>query len=64
MTVKELHRGQFFCLKDLQEPKDSQIWIRDGYDPAEKKYEAHRWDDVNHFRLFSGKREVFTDFIF
>ena len=64
MKVKELKKGDFFTKKPNPSPSDSQVWVRGDYDRSAKKYECHRWDDVNTFCYLSGSREVFTDLIF
>lgn len=64
MKIKELKKGDFFTKKPLEYPKDSQVWIRGEYDRSAKKYECHRFDDVNTFCYLSGAREVYNDMIF
>jgi len=64
MKVKELKRGEFFTKKSNPSPLDSQVWVRGDYDRSAKKYECHRYDDVNTFCYLSGAREVYTDLIF
>ena len=64
MTVKELKKGDFFTLKPIAEPKESQVFIRGDYDRTEKKYECTRFDDINRWRLLKPSTVVYTDFIF
>ena len=64
MKVKELKRGEYFTLRPIAEPKESQVYIRGEYDRCEKKYECTKVSDMCDSRLFKGDKEVYTDFIF
>ena len=63
-TLKDLKKGEFFTKKQIEDPKDSQVWIRGDYDRAQKKYECTNFDDANRFCYMKGSAEVFTDFTF
>ena len=64
MKLQDLKPGDFFTKKPIAEPKEHQVWIRQAYDNATKKYEIVRWDDVCDTQLMSGEKEVFTEFVF
>lgn len=64
MTVKELKRGDYFTLKPLEQPRDSQVYVRGDYDRTTRKYCACKFDDISAERLLNGDREIYTDFIF
>ena len=64
MTIKELKKGEFFTLKPIAEPKESQVYIRGEYDRSEKKYECYKFNDMNAFRYYKGEKEIYTDFVF
>lgn len=64
MTIKELKRGDFFTKKAIEYPKESQVWVRGDYDRSSRKYECHRWDDVNRSCLMKADAQVFTDLVF
>ena len=64
MTVKELKKGDYFTLKPIEEPKESQVYVRGEYDRSEKKYSCYKFSDVNAERFYKGDKEVYTDFIF
>ena len=67
VKVKDLKKGAFFTLKDvsgLTFIPECVVWVRGDYDRTSKKYECHKYDDVNHFSYFRGERVVFTDFTF
>jgi hypothetical protein len=64
MTIKELKRGDFFTKKAIEYPTESQVWVRGEYDRSSRKYECHRWDDVNRICLMKADAQVFTDLLF
>jgi hypothetical protein len=64
MKVKDIKKGEFFTKKDIECPRDSQVWIRGEYCRSEKKYECTRFDDINTICYMSGSKDVFTDFTF
>lgn len=64
MKIKELKKGNFFTLKNVEYPKESEVYIRGDYDRTEKKYECYKFSDVNSTRMFKGDKEVYTDMIF
>ena len=38
MKIQELKKGDYFTLKPIAEPKESQVYVYDGYDRSERKY--------------------------
>lgn len=62
--VKELKKGDFFVLKDIEFPRESQVWIRGEYDRASKTYSAINYTDMNRERFFKGDKIVFTNITF
>lgn len=64
MTMKELKKGEWFTLKPIANPRESQVYIRSDYDRSERKYWATKWSDIGDGKFISGDREVFTDFEF
>ena len=64
MTIKELKKGELFTLKPLDNPKESQVYVRWDYDRTEKKYTCYKWNDINAFRSLKGTTVVYQDFIF
>ena len=64
MTVKDLKKGEYFTKKPIEEPKESQVWVRGEYDRSEKKYEAFNFADVSRTILLKGSAEIYTDFTF
>lgn len=64
MLMKELKKGDYFTKKPIEEPRESQVWIRGDYDRSMRKYECYRFDDVNTFTYVSDTKEVYIDFTF
>ncbi|MBR0340959.1 MAG: hypothetical protein IJH64_01645 [Oscillospiraceae bacterium] len=64
MTVKQLKRGEWFTLKPIENPTESQVYIRGDYIRETKRYECQLFDDISAFRYFKGDKEVFTEFTF
>ena len=64
MKLKDLKKGDWFTLKNISEPKDNQVWIKDEYDRSSKKYLCIRWSDISDSKEILGEKEVYTNFIF
>lgn len=64
MKLKELKEGEYFTLKPIAEPKESQVYIRGEYDRIEKKYDCGKFSDISYSRFLKGNTEVYTDFTF
>lgn len=63
-TIKELKKGEWFTLKEIEEPKASQVYIRGEYDRESKTYACYKWEDVNEERYYKSTKAVFTEFTF
>ena len=63
-TVKELKKGEFFTLKEIEEPTEMQVYIRGDYIPSEKVYACSKFGDMNYERFFKGNRKVYVGFTF
>ncbi len=59
-TLKSLKKGDFFKLKE----DSKRVYVKDEYDRSEKRYCCYAWDDINAYRMFDGKKVVFTGFTF
>lgn len=64
MKVKDLKKGEYFTVKNIENPTEKQVYIRGEYDRTEKKYICGRFDDISYSKCFDGKKEVFVDFVF
>lgn len=62
--IKDLKIGEYFTLRKIDEPKDSQVYIRGEYDRSLRKFECGKFDDISASRNFSGDKEVYTEFCF
>lgn len=63
-TVKELKKGEFFTLKEIEEPNEMQVYIRGDYIPGEKVYGCQKFGDMNYERFLKSTRKVFVGFTF
>lgn len=64
MTLKELKKGEYFTLKEVEFPNETQVWVKGSYDRSSKKFSCHRFSNVNDERFFKSNKKIFTDFIF
>lgn len=64
VEIKKVKEGDYFTLKPIPEPKESQVWVKGGYDRAYKEYEAYKFSDVNSYRGFKANKKVYVGFIF
>lgn len=64
MKVKDCRKGEFITLKEIAEPKESQVYVVCGYDRSQRKYELQKFSDINSYKYIKGDTEVYTDFTF
>ena len=64
MKIQDLKKGEYFTVKPIAEPKESQVYVYDGYNRHTKKYVALKFNDFCVFREFKKDTEIYTDFIF
>ena len=64
MKLKDLKSGDMFTKRNIAEPKEHQVWIKQAYDRSTKKYEIMRFDDICDVQLMDGNKEIFVDFTF
>ena len=64
MKLKDLKKGEYFTLKPIECPKESQVYIRGDYDRSDRKYECGKFSDICYSRMIDGNKEVYTDFTF
>lgn len=62
--IKDLKKGDFFTLKEIEYPNEKQVYVRGEYIREEKRYSCYKFSDVNYERLFKGEKLVYIDFIF
>ena len=61
--LKNVKPGDWFTLKPIPEPKESQVWIKGGYNRADRDYTCERYDGGGE-RFFKPDRKVYVDFYF
>lgn len=64
MKLKDVKKGDYFTLKPIEFPKETQVYVKGDYDRSDKKYSCCKFSDVNAERFLSGDREVYTEFTF
>ena len=62
--IRDSPKGEYFTLHPVEEPKETQVYIRDEYDRSEGRYWAYKWSDVCYGRFFSGDKIVYIGFTF
>lgn len=62
--IRDLKRGEYFTLKPIDFPNETQVYVRGNYDRSEKKYECCKFSDFCCYRYFKGDKLVYTDFTF
>lgn len=64
LTLRALKKGDWFTLKPIANPKDSQVYEKGDYDRSEKKYSYGRRDDISYERMLGKDTPVFVDFTY
>ena len=62
-TLKQVKPNDWFTLKPIPEPKESQVWIKNFYNREDRTYTCTRYDGGGE-RYFKGDRKVYVDFYF
>jgi hypothetical protein len=63
-ALKDLKKGDFFTLKPVEYPTETQVYKKGDYERSSKKYSCSRYDDFCKERFLKGDKVVYTDFIF
>lgn len=64
ILLKNVKNGDYFTLRPVEEPKETQVYVRSDYDRETKKYEIYKFVDMGDWRMMRGDRIVYVDFIF
>ena len=65
VRLKDVKKGDFFTLKPIEYPKDSQVFIKEEYDRETKKWQCAQCSDVwGTGRQFKADKEVYIDFTY
>lgn len=59
--LRQLPKKELFRLVDSE---TAPVWVRDYWDPSERKYCCYKYDDVNHWCFFPGNKVVYTGFTY
>ena len=59
--LRKVKRGEFFRLRASAY---APVWVRDEYNRKDKKFEAHKYDNIGHWAEFNGSRIVYVGFDF
>ena len=62
--LKDLKKGDFFTLKYIECPKESQVYIKGHYDRTTKSFSCVKFSDTNSERFIKSDKLVFTEFTF
>jgi len=62
-TIKDIKLNSWFTLKDIEEPKENQVWVRNHYDRETKTYCITNWATQRE-RFIKANKQVFVDFTF
>lgn len=64
MTIKDLKKGEFFTRKPIENPKETQVYIKGDYDRSTKTYDCTRFDDISRTISLKASAQVYTEFVF
>lgn len=64
IKLKDVKQGEYFTRKPIDEPKESQVFIRRHYIREDKKYFCERFCDMCDGIELKGNTTVYTDFYF
>lgn len=64
VKIKDLKNGDWFTIKPIDEPKETQVYVRGDYDRSLKKYDCGKFWDISSNRYFPGEKLVYIDFYF
>ena len=63
--LKELKKGEYFTLREVKEPKESQVYVRGEYDKSQRKFECQRFTDIwGNGKMLKGNTIVYVGFTF
>ena len=65
VLLKDLKKGTYFTRKPIENPTESQVYIKDDYNRTDGKYICLKWNDVLGGGIeLKGTTKVYVDFIF
>jgi hypothetical protein len=63
-SIKDLKKGDFFTIRKILYPSESQVYIKGQYVREIKKYSCTNFNDTNKELFLDGNKNVYIDFIF
>lgn len=64
VNLKDLKKGEYFTLKQINEPNENQVYIKGDYDRGSKTFSCSKFSDTNSERFIKGSKQVFIGFTF
>ena len=64
LTIKDLKKGDYLTLKKIDDPKESQVWLKDDYDKSSKCFFIVNFANMNKSKLVKGSLKIYTSFNF
>lgn len=64
VKLSSLKKGDYFTLRPIAEPRETQVYIRGEYDRSTRKYDCGKFSDISYSRELPGKTLVYTGFTF
>lgn len=64
LTIRDLKKGDFFTRKQIENPKENQVWVRGEYDRSAKAYACTRFSDISDEIFLKPNKEVYIEFVF
>ena len=64
VSLKDLKKGEYFTLKQIDEPSENQVYIKGDYDRGSKTFSCSKFSDTNSERFIKGNKQVFIGFTF
>ena len=64
VSLKDLKKGEYFTLKQIDNPTEKQVYVKGEYDRESKTYSCYKFSDTNSERFIKGNKQVYIDFVF
>ena len=64
VLLKDVKNNEWFTRKPIEEPKESQVYIKGDYDRTDKKYCCTHWNDIGNDVFLKGSTKVYVEFTF
>ena len=64
ISIKDLKEGDYFTLRPIEFPKESQVYVRGHYERSLKKFSVTKFSDTSSERFLRGNCLVYVGFFF